>query len=165
MLRGARPQLSLEPCTGSLPTVRLVCSTGLSVGGRSAPPAPGLQPRRPDPTTDAEAEHCAKLQELEPVEFPGSVWAPGSRAHPPGSRSELTYRLCLRGPAPAAARRAGPESSGRRVARRPRQPRPALQSPALPGGGAGESASGPSQRPRTRQTEDCGPSRTVPGDP
>lgn len=93
--------------------------------------------------------------------------APGSRrpAHtPPRSGSELTYRLRLPGPAPAAARRDGPESCGRRVARRPRQPRPAPQPPALPGGGgAGGSASGPSQRPGTRADRGLRPLAGKPG--
>lgn len=158
VLRGARPQLSLEPGPGSPPTVRRGCGPRRRVGGRSAPPAPGLRPRRPDPTTDAQAEHCAKLQ-LEPP--PGA--APGLRGLPArGSLTSASGVPLQR----SAARRAGRESSDRRVARRPRQPRPALQPLARPPGRRSRlSASGPSQRPGTRRADDCGPSRAVRGAP
>lgn len=79
--------------------------------------------------------------------------APGARAHPPRSGSGLTYRLRLPGPAPAAApqSRAGEQRAPRRQEAAPAPPRPAAaRPPALPGGGAGGSASGPSQRLRTR---------------
>lgn len=103
---------------------------GRGAGGRSAPPAPGLRRPRRDPGTNAQAEHCAKRQEPEPLAVRGSPGGP----RPP---SPLWLRAHLPPPPPGSRSRCSPAEPGRRAA-----------SAASPGGRA--SPAPPCSRPPAR---------------